>query len=186
MPNTVWARTCSVDLCRTVQCSSCCIYWVFAGLHALRVRWLHCIYTVHGSVLCEGGPDPYLQVQGSGISGPDLRVEPGPDLSGPARILLCSTRYTLLPHCRSAVANQPLPAANHNNNEKREPGRAYKAMLVFSFLFIRITTTPTTFREYHVYEKPAGKCHRLLRGTGPGCQVCTLRKPVPVPRVDGF
>jgi len=55
-------------------------------------------YTVHGSVqtepnpqvlglvLCEGGPDPYLQVQGPGVSGPDLRVEPGPDLSGPARI----------------------------------------------------------------------------------------------------
>ena len=49
-------------------------------------------YTVHGlvqtepnpqvlgSVLCEGGPDPYLQVRGPGLSGPDLRVEPGSDL----------------------------------------------------------------------------------------------------------
>ena len=41
-------------------------------------------------------------------------------------------------------------------------------------------------REYHGYKKPAGKCHGLLRGTGTGCQVCTLQKPVPVPRVDGF
>ncbi len=31
-----------------------------------------------------------------------------------------------------------------------------------------------------------GKCHGLLQGTGPGCQVCTLRKPIPVPQVDGF
>ena len=35
---------------------------------------------VLGSVLCKGGPDPYLQVRGPGMSGPDLRVEPGPDL----------------------------------------------------------------------------------------------------------
>ena len=33
-----------------------------------------------GSVLCEGGPDPYFQVQGPSLSGPDLRVEPGSDL----------------------------------------------------------------------------------------------------------
>src|SRR6266545_69180 len=35
---------------------------------------------VLGSVPCEGGPDPYLQVRGPGLSGPDLRVEPGADL----------------------------------------------------------------------------------------------------------
>ena len=35
---------------------------------------------VLGSVQCEGGPDPYLQVRGPGVSGPDLRVEPGSDL----------------------------------------------------------------------------------------------------------
>jgi hypothetical protein len=132
----------------------CLCHHVCAG-DSIHILELHCTYTVHGSVrtepnpqvlgsvLCEGGPDPYLQVQGSGISGPDLRVEPGPDLSGPARILLCTTHYTSLPHCRSAIANQPLPAANHNNNETR--GRAYKGTLVFSFLFIRVTTTPTTF-----------------------------------------
>ena len=36
---------------------------------------------VLGSVLCEGGPDPHLQVRGPGLSGPDLRVEPGSDLT---------------------------------------------------------------------------------------------------------
>ena len=35
---------------------------------------------VLGSVPCEGGPDPYLQVRGPGFSGPDLRVEPSADL----------------------------------------------------------------------------------------------------------
>src|SRR6266511_2722913 len=35
---------------------------------------------VLGSVPCEGGPDPYLQVRGPGLSGPDLRVEPSADL----------------------------------------------------------------------------------------------------------
>jgi len=35
---------------------------------------------VLGSVLCEGGPDPYLQVRGPSLSGPDLGVEPGSDL----------------------------------------------------------------------------------------------------------
>src|SRR6266545_2939940 len=35
---------------------------------------------VLGSVLCEGGPDPYFQVRGPSLSGPDLRVEPGSDL----------------------------------------------------------------------------------------------------------
>ena len=35
---------------------------------------------VLGSVLCEDGPDPYLQVRGPSLSGADLRVEPGSDL----------------------------------------------------------------------------------------------------------
>ena len=35
---------------------------------------------VLGSVLDEGEPDPYLQVRGPTLSGPDLRVEPGSDL----------------------------------------------------------------------------------------------------------
>jgi len=35
---------------------------------------------VLGSVLCEGGSDPYLQVRGPSLSGPDLGVEPGSDL----------------------------------------------------------------------------------------------------------
>ena len=35
---------------------------------------------VLGLVLDEGEPDPYLQVQGPTLSGPDLRVEPGSDL----------------------------------------------------------------------------------------------------------
>jgi hypothetical protein len=41
---------------------------------------------VLGSVLGEGGPDPLLQVRGPSLSHPDLRVEPGPDLFGPARM----------------------------------------------------------------------------------------------------
>ncbi len=45
---------------------------------------------------------------------------------------------------------------------------------------------PSTTRDCHGYKKPAGKCHGLLRGTGPGCQVCTLWKPIPMPRVDRF
>src|SRR6266542_6611835 len=35
---------------------------------------------VLGSVLREGGPDPYFQVRGPSLSGLDLRVEPGSDL----------------------------------------------------------------------------------------------------------
>jgi len=35
---------------------------------------------VLGSVLCEGRPDPYFQVQGPSLSGPDLRVKPSLDL----------------------------------------------------------------------------------------------------------
>jgi len=37
---------------------------------------------VLGSVLCESGPNLYLQVQGPGVSEPNLRVKPGLDLSG--------------------------------------------------------------------------------------------------------
>ncbi len=40
--------------------------------------WWH--MRVLGSVLREGGPDPYFQVQGPNLSGLDLRVEPGSDL----------------------------------------------------------------------------------------------------------
>jgi len=35
---------------------------------------------VLGSVLCEGGPDPYLQVRGPSLSGLDLGVKPGSEL----------------------------------------------------------------------------------------------------------
>ncbi len=42
--------------------------------------WTEPNLQVLGSVQCEGGPDPYLQVQGPGVSGLDLRVEPGSDL----------------------------------------------------------------------------------------------------------
>ena len=56
----------------------------------------------------------------------------------------------------------------------------------FWLVYNEATYIAVIARDCHGYEKPAGKCHRLLWGTGPGCQVCTLRKPVPVPRVDGF
>jgi len=42
--------------------------------------WTEPNLQVLGSVPCKGGPDPYLQVRGPGMSGPDLRVEPGLDL----------------------------------------------------------------------------------------------------------
>src|SRR6266511_1348486 len=47
--------------------------------------WTEPNLSVLGSVLCEGGLDPHLQVQGPGLNGLDLRVKPGLDLFGPAR-----------------------------------------------------------------------------------------------------
>jgi hypothetical protein len=37
---------CSVELCRTVQCSSHGIYWAFGRIQSLRVRRLHCSRSV--------------------------------------------------------------------------------------------------------------------------------------------
>ena len=62
-----------------------------------------------------------------------------------------------------------------------------RVLTLRNFRFLNnLPNTPSAPRDCRGYEKPAGKCHGLLQGTGPGCQVCTLRKPVPVPRVDGF
>jgi hypothetical protein len=41
-------------------------------------------------------------------------------------------------------------------------------------------------RDWHGFEKPAGKCRGLARGTGTGWAHPTLAKPVPAQRVDGL
>src|SRR6266545_3515236 len=71
----------STKCCQSLHCH-------FSQTHSYTVHssvWTEPNLQVLGLVLCEGGLDPHLQVRGPGLNGPDLRVEPGPDLFGPAR-----------------------------------------------------------------------------------------------------
>ena len=67
---------------------------------------------VLGSVLCEGGPDPYLQVRGPSLSGPDLGVEPGSDLVRTSR----TGEVTLADASRCHICHITQRRPQHGNN----------------------------------------------------------------------
>jgi len=67
---------------------------------------------VLGSVLCEGGPDPYSQVRGPSLSGPDLGVEPGSDLVRTSR----TGEVTLADASRCHICHITQRRPQHGNN----------------------------------------------------------------------
>ncbi len=121
------------------------------------------VYTVHGSVrtepnpqvqgsvLCEGGPDPYLQVQGSGISGPDLRVEPGPDL-----LEFCCAQH-VTHHYHTVEAPSP---TNHcqqptTTTTRREGGRTKVRSCFLFFLSASLPHLPHSMSTCRCQPLPA-------------------------------
>ena len=105
---------------------------------------------VLGSVLCESGPDPYFQVRGPSLSGPDLRVEPGSDLVrtskwkeiSESKVSDASPCHSHITHCSTTTTTTAAAAAATMTKMgtmtaagATERRRAYIGTLAFSFIF---------------------------------------------------
>lgn len=103
-------------------------------------------------VLCKGGLDPYSQVRGPGMSGPDLRVEPGPDLKNILVSLFNGGLLPLMshqsqgpdiasasnidPHCSHSSPFQHWPNRTRMTTQAEEDGRHNRCGCLLSFYFI--------------------------------------------------
>jgi len=91
---------------------------------------------VLGSVLCEGGLDPYLQVRGPSLSGPDLGVEPSSDLVRTSKKCGEVTEVTL--------AGASLCDICHITQRRPTPWTGWQQQLQLQLPTPTTTTTTTT------------------------------------------